>query len=151
SQPVNLMALAASVLDAVRPQAAEKGVHLYTLVSDEAARVTGDPGMLQQLVWELCVNAISVTPQGGRIALRLERAGNMSRMVNWHVEHASQGHGMVFTIDLPLRAVAQPGSDTTDVAADALRGMEVLLVEDQVAARALIAEVLRDHGARVVD
>lgn len=194
SQPVNLMALAASVLDAVRPQAAEKGVHVYSLVSDEAARVTGDPGVLQQLVWELCVNAILVTPQGGRIALRLERAGNMSRLViedgrlspdqaqraeqtegadwsgahtppdpaqlgalvenmggHWHVEHASHGHGMVFTLDLPLRAVAQPGSDTTDVPADALCGMEVLLVEDQGAARDLIAAVLRDHGAKVVD
>src|SRR5690606_17298615 len=65
-QPVNLVALAASVLDAVRPQAAGKGVQLYTLVGDDATRITGDPGVLQQVVWELCVNAIVVTPPGGR-------------------------------------------------------------------------------------
>lgn len=195
AQPVNLVALVASVLDAVRPQASEKGVHLYTLASDEAARVSGDPGVLQRVVWELCVNAIAVTPPGGRIALRLERAGNMARLAiedgrpppdevlkseamgqeewslahtppdparlggmiermdgNWHVEHAQQDHGMVFTIDLPLRAVAPPAPGATQGAslADALQGMEVLLIEDQEAARDLIAEVLRDHRAEVV-
>lgn len=193
-QPVNLVALAASVLDAVRPQAAQKGVQLYTLINDDAARVTGDPGVLQQVVWELCINAIAVTPPGGRIALRLERAADMARLAiedgrpspdevqkseslgrvdwpvaytppdpvrlggmieqmhgSWRIEHAQQGHGMVFTVDLPLRAVAQLGSGAADDASlsDALQGMEVLLIEDQEASRELIAEVLRDHRAEV--
>ncbi len=195
-QPVNLVALAASVLDAVRPQAAGKGVQLYTLVGDDATRITGDPGVLQQVVWELCVNAIVVTPPGGRIALKLERAGDMARLAIedgrpapdevqksqppdqaewaaahtppdparlggmieqmdgvWRLEHAQQGHGMVFTIDLPLRAVAPSGPETEEdssvTLADALQGMEVLLVEDQEAARELIAAVLQDYRARV--
>ena len=79
-QPVNLVAVVAGVLDAARELAQDKGVNLYTTIGNEAARITGDPSSLQQLVWDLCLHAIAVTPHGGRIEIRLQREGPMTRL-----------------------------------------------------------------------
>ncbi|MGE8687701.1 MAG: ATP-binding cassette domain-containing protein [Achromobacter sp.] len=79
-QPVNLVAVVAGVLDALREAAQEKGVNLYTLIGSEAARITGDPSTLQQVAWDLCLHAIAVTPPGGRIEIRLHREGPMARL-----------------------------------------------------------------------
>ncbi|CAM3793666.1 ABC transporter ATP-binding protein [Bordetella sputigena] len=79
-QPVNLAALVAGVLDGIRQVIDEKGIHLYTELSMENARVTGDPGVLQQTVWDMCLNAIAATPAGGRIELSLRRAQDSARL-----------------------------------------------------------------------
>ena len=79
-QPVNLVAVVAGVLDGSREVAQEKGVNVYTLIGNEAARITGDPSALQQLVWDLCLHAIAVTPPGGRIEISLRREGPMTRL-----------------------------------------------------------------------
>jgi len=79
-QPVNLVAVVAGVLDAIRDVALQRGVNLYTLISNEAARITGDPGTLQQLVWDFCLHALAVTPAGGRIEIRLQRNGPMAHL-----------------------------------------------------------------------
>jgi signal transduction histidine kinase/CheY-like chemotaxis protein len=61
-------------LDAVRPQAADKGVRLETAL-DEHLIVLGDPERLQQIVWNLAWNAVKFTPAGGRVRITLERVG----------------------------------------------------------------------------
>jgi ATP-binding cassette subfamily B protein len=78
SQPVNLVALVAGVLDAIRPLVDEKGIVLYTLVSPDTVRVTGDPSALQQAVFDVCESAIAFTPPSGRMELRLEREGGQA-------------------------------------------------------------------------
>lgn len=79
-QPVNLVAVVAGVLDGSREIAQDKGVNVYTLIGNEAARITGDPSALQQLVWDLCLHAIAVTPPGGRIEISLRREGPLTRL-----------------------------------------------------------------------
>src|SRR5690606_29610288 len=79
-QPVNLVALVAGVLDGARPLLDAKGVNLYTQIASEAARITGDPSALQQLIWNLYAHAVAVTPPGGRIELRLGREGPVTRL-----------------------------------------------------------------------
>ncbi|UYO92178.1 ATP-binding cassette domain-containing protein [Pollutimonas sp. M17] len=75
AQPVNLTTLVAGVLDAMRPQIDEKGIVLYTLISADSLRVTGDPSVLQQVLCEVCENAIAFTPPSERLELRVERDG----------------------------------------------------------------------------
>ncbi|GAA4323625.1 hypothetical protein GCM10023144_04630 [Pigmentiphaga soli] len=71
-QPVNLLALVAGVLDGLRPVLEERDIELYTLMGTAPFRVTGDPSALQQVVSEICSNAIAITPAGGRMELRLD-------------------------------------------------------------------------------
>ncbi|AOB26805.1 ATP-binding cassette domain-containing protein [Bordetella bronchiseptica] len=80
-QPVNLVTLVAAVLDGARELIDAKGVNLYTLIGADAGRITGDPGEVQQLIWDLTLHAVAVTPPGGRLELRLERDGPVARLV----------------------------------------------------------------------
>ena len=79
-QPVNLAVLVAGVVDALRETARARQVALYTDVDLDHGRVTGDPSTLSQVISELCVAALDVTPAGGRIELRLERRDAGARL-----------------------------------------------------------------------
>src|SRR4029077_18085075 len=49
------------------------------LIDPNAGPLSGDPGRVQQIVWNLLMNAIKFTPKGGRIQVTLQR-------VNSHLE-----------------------------------------------------------------
>jgi PAS domain S-box-containing protein len=78
-------------------------------------------------------------------------------------ESEGSGRGSVFTVRLPVRAVAAPGAEPSQVSSasvsydpvvaiadDArLDGLRVLVVDDEPDARMLVREILRAHGAEV--
>ncbi len=65
--------------DAVRPAAEAKAIRLETYIDPQAGRVAGDASRLQQVVWNLLMNAVKFTPRGGNVRLHL-------RAANSHVE-----------------------------------------------------------------
>ena len=69
-----------AAIDALRPRAAEKSVHVETIVEDESALVLGDPQRLQQVVWNLAWNGIKFTQSGGWIQVRLRTVGDHAEL-----------------------------------------------------------------------
>jgi signal transduction histidine kinase/ActR/RegA family two-component response regulator len=77
--PVALGEVLASALDAVRPDIERGGLGL---VSDVGERwVLGDADRIYQVVLNLLSNAVKFTPRGGEVRLRVEEAGDLTRVV----------------------------------------------------------------------
>jgi PAS domain S-box-containing protein len=77
-QPVDLVAVLAAALESIRPAAAEKELELTTAFDPSVGPVSGDPGRLQQVFWNLLTNAVKFSPQGGRVDVQVTREGTQS-------------------------------------------------------------------------
>src|SRR5262249_55153669 len=75
-QTVDLSQILEKALDSVRPAAMAKGVRIEALSDPSLPPVKGDPGRLQQILWNLLSNAIRFTPQGGKVQVASERVGS---------------------------------------------------------------------------
>ena len=71
--------LAQSVLDAARAHAPAE-IELELEAPESVPQVAADPGQLRQVLANLVDNAVKYSPQGGRIAVRLEQSGEQLRI-----------------------------------------------------------------------
>jgi PAS domain S-box-containing protein len=78
-RPVDLQAVIQAAIDAVRPAVDSKEIRLQCVLDPRAVGMTGDPDRLQQVVWNLLINAVKFTPKRGRVQVHLQRT-------NSHVE-----------------------------------------------------------------
>jgi PAS domain S-box-containing protein len=59
--------------EVVRPAAESKGVRLVVDVDPEVGETVADADRLQQIIWNLLINAVRFTPRGGRITVAADR------------------------------------------------------------------------------
>ncbi len=74
--PVDLASVINAAIDSAQLAADSKGIHLAVTLDPAARHTSGDSSRLQQVFWNLLSNAIKFTPSGGRVEVRLERAGS---------------------------------------------------------------------------
>ena len=200
-EPVNLVAIVDAALDTVRPTIEAKRLHLLCELAGDVG-VFGDPGRLQQVVWNLLANAVRLTPEGGQIRVRLETTDSEARIVisdtgvgiapeflphvferfrqadsrlardhrglglglaivryvveahggSVRAESAGIGRGATFTVALPLGAAvgqSERPRPHTPTGPPSLKGVRVLIVDDEQDARELLGSVLETYGAIV--
>ncbi|MDY7231353.1 GAF domain-containing protein [Hyalangium rubrum] len=86
---VELAGVVQAAVEVVRPRADQKEVSLSVEVAPGVGLVTGDPGRLQQVFWNLLANAVKFTQEGGRVEVRVERGEG-----EWRVRVRDTGQGI---------------------------------------------------------
>jgi CheY-like chemotaxis protein len=80
-QPLSLHDVIESAAATVKPAAQAKEIRLYLALNALMQPIQGDPARLQQVVWNLLINAIKFTPRGGRIEVQLEETDGWQEIV----------------------------------------------------------------------
>ena len=90
---VDLRDVVEAALESVRPAVAAKEQRLNIVLDPDAGAVLGAPDRLQQVVWNLVMNAVKFTPRGGRIDITVRR-------VERHVAITVSDSGQGITLEL---------------------------------------------------
>jgi PAS domain S-box-containing protein len=211
-RPVALPVVIEAALDAARPAAAAKGVQLEVDLDASVPPIMGAADRIQQIAWNLLINAVKFTPRGGRVRVTLAHADGdaqlavsdtgrgipsdllplvferfrqgesgttrthgglgiglalVRHLVDLHggsvaAESPGLGLGSTFTVRFPLPEsrverpapplavlVPAPTRALTSVALPSLRGISVLVVDDDRDGLELASVILTNAGAGV--
>lgn len=72
-----IAAVVQSAIDAVRAQVESRQIELASVIDPDAGSLYVDADRIQQVIWNLLINAVKFTPEGGRIDVRLQRVGSV--------------------------------------------------------------------------
>lgn len=78
TRSLNLVAVVSVAIDSVRLAAEAKSIHIVSQLT--LATIVGDIDRLQQVLWNLLVNAIKFTPMGGRVEITVAPVQNWAEI-----------------------------------------------------------------------
>ncbi|MEN3328811.1 MAG: hypothetical protein V7638_3618 [Acidobacteriota bacterium] len=73
--PLEVVPVVENAINVVRPTAEAKGIRIEKYFDSAPAMISGDANRLQQVVWNLLSNAVKFTESGGRVCVKVARAG----------------------------------------------------------------------------
>jgi len=88
-QPVDLAGVVSGAVEAVRPSADRNRISIETRLDPRAGPVLGDPSRLQQVVWNLLMNAVKFSPAASTVTVTVNRGNDVVDIVV-----ADEGQGM---------------------------------------------------------
>jgi len=206
-QKMDLPLVIDAAIASVKPTADAKGVRLESMLGS-AGPINGDPGRIQQIVWNLLANAIKFTPRNGKVQIALRKIHSqieisvsdtgqgirpeflpfvfdrfrqadasitrrhgglglglsiVKNLVEVHggtvdARSPGEGQGTTLTVRLPMALAHLHESGEVSPATATLlpedvpdlHGLYILLVDDEVDARALARRVLEERGAQII-
>ena len=109
-ESVDVCKLVEAVVAMYRGEAQAKGVRLVLQADTHGCRIPADPGRMQQVLWNLLMNAVKFTPPGGRV----EVTGRSLADTHVEIEVADTGAGMpADTLARVFRPFEQGSRDST--------------------------------------
>jgi two-component system OmpR family sensor kinase len=102
------------VVERLRPHAEERAIDIE-LDTSAAAEAEVDPGLIEQLLWNLVENAVKFTPAGGRIevTLALEGGHHVIQVRDTGPGVPEEERERIFERFYRADTVRTPGGDTT--------------------------------------
>jgi PAS domain S-box-containing protein len=98
-RPTDVREVIDAAIDAVGPAVSAKGQRLERVLDPGNGRVNGDPGRLQQIVWNLVINAVKFTPPGGEIRVRMRCEAERVAIVVSDTGQGIPAHVLPFVFD----------------------------------------------------
>src|SRR5947209_5504565 len=80
AEPTDLRRVVEAAIDTVAPAATAKSINLSATFEPGVGPVMGEPRRLQQVVWNLLLNAVKFTPIGGEVRVLVGREGGHARL-----------------------------------------------------------------------
>ena len=131
--PVDLVPVVQEAIETVRGDVDGRALTLTADLDPATGEVRGDPVRLQQVVMNLLSNAVKFTPSGGRIEVRLARAGGNARLTV-----SDSGEGIAPDV---LRHIFEPFHQAESGTRRAHQGLGLGL--------AIVRQLVEAHGGRV--
>lgn len=72
--PIEVAPVVQNAINVVRPTAEAKGIRIETQIENIPAMISGDANRLQQVIWNLLLNAVKFTNNGGRVIVKITQA-----------------------------------------------------------------------------
>lgn len=70
-----------TVLESIRPAANARHIRLTKVIDSVISPIMGDPGRLQQIIWNLLINAVKFTPKDGIVQTIMRRTDSHMEIV----------------------------------------------------------------------
>jgi PAS domain S-box-containing protein len=105
---IDLQAVVQAAVETIQPAARAKSIALACQLPGQAVPVDGDRQRLEQVLWNMLVNALKFTPEGGHVNVALRRDGDRA-----HITVCDSGEGIEQSFLPHLFEAFRQGDSTT--------------------------------------